>query len=142
MPPVKPPPATIVGMDECRVFYAGTAAADGEVEPIRQAAHEVVLSRSDPPAEDAPERGDYVESAHAAQLLVGRWLWRTDGGTLSSKSISPVISRSYMGPESVFAIARAALGPYYKDNTQQKFPIGMFVIPGASDTAETNGAAS
>lgn len=73
----------------------------------------IVASLAPPPAEVDP---DYAEAAAHGELLVGRYLFSTEGGTLSSEGISG-ISTSYVKFPEVQSLVAGAMGSYYESPT-------------------------
>lgn len=98
---------------EARAYYAGDDAEPLDVSVVRGAAARAVASLSKPEHdEDGNVTLEYAEAAKEAELLVGRWIWTSDHGTLTSKSISGVISKNYSKVADVQALVSLAMGEY------------------------------
>lgn len=100
---------------EARDYYAGAEAEGLAVEVAMGAAANMVASLAPPPAELEADPG-YFSAARLGELLVGRYLWNTEGGTLSSEGISG-ISTSYVKFPEVQSLVAGAMGSYYKSPT-------------------------
>lgn len=97
--------------EDAKTYYAGADADALDVEVARGIAANVVASLSNIPEEPDAE---YDAAARLGELTVGRFLWATQGGTLSAKSISSVNSKTYSKLAEVQSLVSAALGGYYR----------------------------
>lgn len=97
--------------DDVREFYAGEDAGDLAVETVMGVAADLVQKYAPAPS-PLPSPDDYSPRAKRAELLVGRWLWRTEG-YVSGKSLSGVGSRSFdVSGTVVSRIVSEAMGDY------------------------------
>lgn len=98
-------------IQDCRNYYAGEEAEELDVAIVQGTAARTVQQLAPEPAETDE---DYEEAAREAELLLGRWIWRSDGGALSSKSLSGVTSKSYAKFDDVRNLVSSAMGSFYK----------------------------
>lgn len=96
--------------DDAREYYAGEDADDLAVEVAMGVSARIVAQLAPPPAD---EGDDYGSAARLAELLVGRWLWATQGGTLAAKSLSGVSSKTFAKHAEVKGLVSGAMGSYY-----------------------------
>lgn len=108
--------ARYASIEECRAYYAGNDAEQLDVAIVQGAAARTVSALSTPELDaDGNATIDYAEAARETELLVGKWVWRTDGATLTSKTITGVVAKTYAKVADVQALASSSLGIYYKD---------------------------
>lgn len=99
---------------QAQEFYAGQDGDDLSIKIVMGSAARTVSSLSDAPA-DLTLLPDYKEAAAHAELLVGRWIWRSDFGGLSSKGsvAGTTASKSYRSVKDVRDLVASAMGDYY-----------------------------
>jgi hypothetical protein len=102
------PRATV---EEATEYYAGEGASSLQLSVVMGlAAGKVQGIAPDPTPEDEEPSTDYVQSARNAELLVGKYLWETDG-FISSEGLGK-ISTSYKGMQDLDQIVISAMGDY------------------------------
>lgn len=99
-------------------FAAFHAPAEAATEPQRsrtlRVAERLLLTYAPEPAVVAPDPlpADYTERRDDAILFLGRYLWETSGGTLSSTSVSGAVSDSFRDSQEVRRIVSEQMGEY------------------------------
>lgn len=104
-------------VSEAIEYYAGDDAGNIELQVVMRRAAALVQQYA--PVPD-PEPSDYARMAADAELEVGRYLWDTDSGSVTSQSL-PSGSTSFADTGYIKRTVRDLMGIYYTAGTS--YPI-------------------
>lgn len=98
------------GVGEAIEYYAGSGVNSTELDvTMRQAAREVQRYAPVP----SPVPSDYTRMAADAELDVGRYLWNTEGGAVTSSSLSGAGSVTYVSRAHIRNLVKNSMAVYY-----------------------------